>query len=101
MAADYGSAPVPVQYIRGGVLGKKWIKAGVLHPTRSVWYARYIDWTFTTPLLLLELSLATGLPLAKTFNLLFLDVLMVSRQISGKTKISLSNNSLTVLVSIS
>ncbi|GAA5924299.1 opsin family protein [Sporobolomyces koalae] len=83
MASDYGSYPVPVEYIRGGSLGKKWVKAGVLHPTRSVWYARYIDWTFTTPLLLLELALATGLPLPKIFNLIFLDIAMIVTGLIG------------------
>jgi bacteriorhodopsin len=40
MATDYGSYPVPVEYIRSGYLGRKWQKAGVLAPTRSVFYAR-------------------------------------------------------------
>lgn len=44
--------------------------------------SRYIDWTITTPLLLLELALATGLPLPKIFNLIFLDIVMVSRAFS-------------------
>ena len=35
---------------------------------RSIWYARYIDWTITTPLLLLEILLATGLPLTEIFT---------------------------------
>lgn len=35
---------------------------------RSIWYARYIDWTITTPLLLLEVLLATGLPLTEIFT---------------------------------
>ncbi|GAA6008704.1 hypothetical protein JCM11491_003405 [Sporobolomyces phaffii] len=83
MASDYGSYPVPVEYIRSGYLGKKWIKAGVLHPTRSVWFARYIDWTITTPLLLLELALATGLPLPKIFNLIFLDIAMIVTGLIG------------------
>ncbi|GAA5894929.1 opsin family protein [Sporobolomyces salmoneus] len=83
MATDYGSYPVPVEYIRNGYLGKKWLKAGVLHPTRSVWYARYIDWTITTPLLLLELALASGLPLPKIFNLIFLDIVMIVTGLIG------------------
>ncbi|GAA5960343.1 hypothetical protein JCM3765_007479 [Sporobolomyces pararoseus] len=83
MATGYGSYPVPVEYIRNGYLGKKWVKAGVTHPTRSIYYARYIDWTITTPLLLLELALATGLPLPKIFNLIYLDLAMIITGLIG------------------
>lgn len=30
--------------------------------TREVFYARYIDWLITTPLLLLDLALLAGIP---------------------------------------
>ncbi|GAA5819987.1 hypothetical protein JCM10212_005637 [Sporobolomyces blumeae] len=83
MAADYGAVPVEVEYIRKGVLGKDWIKAGILHPTRSIWYVRYIDWTITTPLLLLELALASGLPLSQIFFLIFMDVVMIVTGLVG------------------
>lgn len=33
----------------------------------------YADWTITTPLLLLELLLATGLPLSEVFTCIFFD----------------------------
>lgn len=33
---------------------------------RDIYYARYIDWFFTTPLLLLDVILLAGLPLGVT-----------------------------------
>jgi len=67
MASDLGATAVQVEYIRGGTLGQNWVDVGVQNPTRSIWYARYIDWTITTPLLLLELAFTTGLPLSQIF----------------------------------
>jgi len=45
--------------------------------TRAIWYARYIDWVITTPLLLLELLLATGMPLGEIVTVLFMDIAMI------------------------
>jgi len=45
--------------------------------TRSIWYVRYIDWTITTPLLLLELLLATGLSLSEIVTVIFFDLAMI------------------------
>ncbi|KAJ9107924.1 hypothetical protein QFC19_002667 [Naganishia cerealis] len=45
--------------------------------TRAVWYTRYIDWTITTPLLLLTLLLATGLPLGDIMTIIFFDLVMI------------------------
>lgn len=42
--------------------------------TRDIWYARYIDWVITTPLLLLELLLGTGLPTSDILFTVFMDV---------------------------
>jgi len=44
---------------------------------RQVFYARYIDWTFTTPLLLLDLALLSGLPLITTAVLILADIAMI------------------------
>lgn len=49
MASNLGNTPISTTMRREG--------------TRAIWYSRYIDWTITTPLLLLTLLLATGLPL--------------------------------------
>ncbi|GAA5905361.1 hypothetical protein JCM6882_003137, partial [Rhodosporidiobolus microsporus] len=83
MASNLGGTPVQVEYIRGGTLGENWVARGVANPTRSVWYARYIDWTVTTPMLLLELLLATGLPLSQIFIVVFLDLLMIETGLIG------------------
>ncbi|KZV69524.1 family A G protein-coupled receptor-like protein [Peniophora sp. CONT] len=64
LASNIGGTPVPVQ-LRGRGL------------TRAVWYARYIDWTITTPLLLLQLLLGTGLPLSEIFAVIFFDIIMI------------------------
>ncbi|KAJ9102364.1 hypothetical protein QFC21_002764 [Naganishia friedmannii] len=45
--------------------------------TRAIWYTRYIEWTITTPLLLLTLLLATGLPLGDIMTILFFDLVMI------------------------
>ena len=72
-----------IEYIRGGTLGQNWVDVGVLNPTRAVFYARYIDWTITTPLLLLELLLTTGLPLTEIFSTIFMDELMIITGLIG------------------
>jgi len=64
MASDLGGTPIPVEYRD-------------VPYTRSIWYARYIDWTITTPCLLLELVLATGLPLSDIIALLYFDIVMI------------------------
>jgi len=50
---------------------------------RSIWYARYIDWTITTPLLLMELLLTTGLPLSYIFFTIFADLVMIETGLMG------------------
>ncbi|KAI0206126.1 hypothetical protein F4808DRAFT_408962 [Astrocystis sublimbata] len=44
---------------------------------RQVYWARYIDWCLTTPLLLLDLSLLAGLSGASILVLIFSDVVMI------------------------
>ncbi|KAJ9110256.1 hypothetical protein QFC19_001659 [Naganishia cerealis] len=44
---------------------------------RQVFYARYIDWAITTPLLLLDLALLAGLPTIQIIPLMFADLVMV------------------------
>ncbi|BGP45109.1 hypothetical protein JCM10450v2_000926 [Rhodotorula kratochvilovae] len=83
MGSNLGSTAVAVEWIRSGTRGQNWVSAGVLRPTRSIWYARYIDWTITTPLLLLELVLATGMPLSQIFGLIFFDIVMIITGLLG------------------
>jgi len=44
---------------------------------REVYFARYIDWALTTPLLLLDLTLLSGLPIAETITLVLADEVMI------------------------
>ncbi|GAA6005399.1 hypothetical protein JCM10207_002968 [Rhodosporidiobolus poonsookiae] len=83
MASDLGSTPIQVEFIRGGSLGQNWVDLGVANPTRSIWYARYVDWSCTTPLLLLELVLGTGLPLSQIFIVVFFDLVMIVTGLIG------------------
>lgn len=74
MASDLGATPVYVEFVRY----RDDLYTGNLNPyTRSIWYARYIDWVVTTPLLLLELLLATGMPLSGIFMTIFFDEVMI------------------------
>ncbi|ORY32241.1 hypothetical protein BCR39DRAFT_43126 [Naematelia encephala] len=50
---------------------------------RQIWYVRYIDWTVTTPMLLLELVLASGLPLSDVVTLIFFDLVMIITGLVG------------------
>ncbi|KAI9802729.1 MAG: hypothetical protein M1825_002751 [Sarcosagium campestre] len=44
---------------------------------RQVFYARYIDWTLTTPLLLLDLAFLAGLSGANIFVAIIADIIMI------------------------
>ena len=77
MAADLGAVAIPVEFTRGAT------SASGQALTRSIWYARYIDWTITTPLLLLELLLVTGLPLSDIFITIFADLVMIVTGLIG------------------
>lgn len=44
---------------------------------REVYWARYVDWAFTTPLLLLDLSLLAGLSGANILVAIVADILMI------------------------
>lgn len=84
LAADLGATPVTVEYLNGFDLSRT---NGRL-PTRQIWYARYIDWTITTPLLLLELLLVSGLPLSQVFITVFLDEVMIVAGLIGALTVS-------------
>lgn len=75
LASNYGKAVVPVEYE-----GANGFAVGTL---RSIWYVRYIDWVITTPALLLELTLATGLPLSDVITLIFFDLVMIVTGLVG------------------
>ncbi|GAA5941579.1 hypothetical protein JCM1841_002005 [Sporobolomyces salmonicolor] len=68
MASNLGYAVIGTEFSRSGTL---------TGPTRAIFYARYIDWVLTTPLLLLLLLLATGFSLSRIFFVLFMDIFMI------------------------
>lgn len=51
--------------------------------TRQIWYARYIDWVITVPILLLTIVLASGLPLSDILTLIFFALVMVVSGLIG------------------
>jgi bacteriorhodopsin len=75
MASDLGATPIGVEFVRGTYNADR--------ITRSIWYVRYIDWTVTTPLLLLELLLVTGLPLSDIVITIFADEVMIVTGLVG------------------
>jgi len=74
MASDLGFASIETEFSYNG------FAAGSL---RQIWYVRYIDWVVTTPALLLELVLASGLPLSDIITLIFFDLVMIITGLVG------------------
>lgn len=56
MGSNLGQVPILAQFTRPDSSQVR--EAG----TREIFYARYIDWFVTTPLLLLDLMLTAGMP---------------------------------------
>ncbi|KAK0548093.1 hypothetical protein OC846_004612 [Tilletia horrida] len=80
MASDLGETPVQVEFLReGAAIAAQ--NGGRL--TRGIWYARYIDWTITTPLLLLELLLVSGVPTSTILLTIFMDIIMIITGLIG------------------
>jgi len=44
---------------------------------RPIYWARYVDWAITTPLILLDLTVLAGLPGAEILLAIFADVTMI------------------------
>jgi bacteriorhodopsin len=77
MASNLGGTPVLVEF-----------NGNRENLTRAIWYVRYIDWVITTPFLLLELVLATGLPLSDIIALIFFDEVMIITGLVGSLVVS-------------
>jgi len=86
MASDLGATPVEVEFVR--YKGDLFTDRAINPYTRQIWYARYIDWTITTPLLLLELLLTTGMPLSGIFATIFFDLVMIEAGLIGALVVS-------------
>jgi bacteriorhodopsin len=63
MATNSGNSPIPVENNRG--------------VSRSIFWARYIDWFMTTPLLLLDVLLLAGTPFGTCLWIIFCDIAMI------------------------
>merc|ERR1712093_128757 len=75
MASNLGATAVYVEFVR--YKSDLFTDTSINPYTRSIWYARYIDWFITTPLLLTELLLSTGMPLSGIAATIFFDIVMV------------------------
>ncbi|KAI1324786.1 bacteriorhodopsin [Xylariaceae sp. FL0255] len=71
MGSNVGQVPIQVEFVRPGSSQVR--SAG----TREIFYARYIDWAITTPLLLLDLLLTAGVPWPTIAATLFADEIMI------------------------
>ncbi|KAI0976750.1 bacteriorhodopsin [Xylaria arbuscula] len=71
MGSNLGQLPIFAEFRRPG---SRWVRAA---GTREVFYARYIDWAITTPLLLLELLLTAGVPTPTILVTLLADLFMI------------------------
>lgn len=80
MASNLGYASIATEFAGG-----KGFAVGAL---RQIWYVRYIDWVVTTPALLLELVLASGLPLSDIITLVFFDLVMIITGLVGALVVS-------------
>ncbi|PWN48351.1 family A G protein-coupled receptor-like protein [Violaceomyces palustris] len=59
-------------------VGKDYIVSGShTDVSREFFYARYIDWALTTPLLLFDLTLLAGIPVAEIIVLILADEIMI------------------------
>jgi len=81
MASNLGATAVYVEFVR--YKSDLFTDTSINPYTRSIWYARYIDWFVTTPLLLLELLLSTGMPLSSIVAVIFFDILMIVTGLIG------------------
>ncbi|KAI9893085.1 MAG: ion channel activity [Vezdaea aestivalis] len=75
MASNLGWAPIGVEFLRSNP------KVG--GRTRSIFYARYVDWVITTPLLLLDLLLTAGVPWPTIMSTIIFDEVMIITGLIG------------------
>lgn len=75
MGSNLGFTPIDVEFQRTG--------SGTTGVMREIFYARYIDWVVTTPLLLLDLLLTAGVPWQQIIWVVFLDEAMIVTGLIG------------------
>jgi len=76
MGSELGWAAIDVEWLRPR-------GSEVYGVTREVFYARYVDWFITTPLLLMDLLLTAGMPWPTILWVIFLDEVMIVTGLVG------------------
>ncbi|KAL9584449.1 MAG: hypothetical protein Q9212_002115 [Teloschistes hypoglaucus] len=79
MGADLGQTGIPVEFVRSNPK----VSGTADNQNREIFYVRYIDWTITTPLLLLDLLLTAGLPWPTILYTILLDEIMIITGLVG------------------
>ncbi|KAL8813766.1 MAG: hypothetical protein Q9223_001033 [Gallowayella weberi] len=79
MGADLGQTPITVEFIRSNPK----VSGTADNQNREIFYVRYIDWTITTPLLLLDLLLTSGMPWPTILYTILLDEVMIVTGLIG------------------
>lgn len=75
MGSNLGWTPIDVEFRRS--------QSNVAGVNREIFYARYIDWVITTPLLLMDLLLTAGLPWPTIIWTLLVDEVMIITGLMG------------------
>ncbi|EJU00331.1 heat shock protein 30 [Dacryopinax primogenitus] len=78
MASNLGSTPITAEFYGNHHQDQAGDPA-----TRAIWYARYIGWTLSLPLLVAEVLLATGLSATEVSAALFMEVVFVVSYLVG------------------
>lgn len=75
MGSNLGFTPIRVEFFRND--------SKVRGTYRSIFYARYIDWFITTPLLLMDLLLTAGMPWPTVLWVILVDEIMIVTGLIG------------------
>lgn len=78
MASNLGSTPITAEFY-----GNHHQNQAGEPATRAIWYARYIGWTLSLPLLVLEVLLSTGLSATELTSAIFMEVVFVVSYLVG------------------
>ncbi|KAL9603235.1 MAG: hypothetical protein Q9219_001254 [cf. Caloplaca sp. 3 TL-2023] len=79
MGADLGQTPITVEFIRSDPK----VSGTATNQDREIFYVRYVDWSITTPLLLLDLLLTAGMPWPTLLYTILLNEVMVITGLIG------------------
>lgn len=77
MGSNLGQTPIQAEFVRPG---RSQVRGA---GSREIFYARYIDWVITTPLLLTDLCLTAGLPWSTIIGVILADEIMIITGLIG------------------